>query len=161
MGKPIGNGHPLAAVATTREIATAFDRGMKYFNTFGGNPVSCEVGLAVLDEIRDRGLQHNAADVGAYFQDRLRQLQDNHPAIGDVRGRGLYIGVDLVSDRGDRTPDATLAERVSEQLKDEGVILIPTGIANNVLKIKPPMTYTRGNVDQVIDTLDRVLADAW
>jgi 4-aminobutyrate aminotransferase-like enzyme len=161
MGKPIGNGHPLAAVATTREIATSFDRGMKYFNTFGGNPVSCEVGLAVLDEIRDRALQHNAAEVGAYFLDRLRRLQDNHAAIGDVRGRGLYIGVDLVSDRDDRTPDAALAERVSEQLKDEGVILIPTGIANNVLKIKPPMTFTREDVNQVVDTLDRVLADAW
>jgi 4-aminobutyrate aminotransferase-like enzyme/Ser/Thr protein kinase RdoA (MazF antagonist) len=161
MGKPIGNGHPLAAVVTTREIAQALNTGMKYFNTFGGNPVSCEVGLAVLDEIRDRGLQKHAADVGAYFLARLRDLQCKHPAIGDVRGRGLYIGVDLVSDRTTKTPDPHLACRVSEQMKDEGVVVIPTGAADNVLKIKPPMVFTRANADQFVDTLERVLTDRW
>lgn len=161
MGKPIGNGHPLAAVATTREIATAFDTGMKYFNTFGGNPVSCEVGLAVLSEIRDRGLQQNAADVGSYFLARLGELRDAHPAIGDVRGRGLYIGIDLVTGPVDRTPDAALARRVSEQMKEEGVIVIPTGTADNVLKVKPPLVFTRANADQFVETLDRVLIDRW
>jgi 4-aminobutyrate aminotransferase-like enzyme len=161
MGKPIGNGHPLAAVVTTRDIADAFDTGMKYFNTFGGNPVSCEVGLAVLNEIRDRRLQEHAADVGSYFLSRLRDLPSAHAAIGDVRGRGLYIGIDLISDRTSRSPDPRLARRVSEQMKDEGVIVIPTGGANNVLKVKPPMIFTRQNADQFVDTLDRVLTERW
>jgi 4-aminobutyrate aminotransferase-like enzyme len=161
MGKPIGNGHPLAAVATTREIADAFDTGMKYFNTFGGNPVSCEVGLAVLDEIDRGGLQQHAADVGEYLRARLNGLQEAHPAIGDVRGRGLYIGVDLISDRSRKTPDAPLARRVSEQMKDEGVIVTPTGTHENVLKIKPPMVFSRANADRFTDTLARVLKDRW
>ncbi len=161
MGKPIGNGHPLAAVVTTREIADAFDTGMKYFNTFGGNPVSCEVGLAVLDEIRDRGLQDHAAEVGAYFLGRLRDLQNAHAAIGDVRGRGLYIGIDLISDPVAKTPDGALAHRLSEQMKDEGIIVTPTGAGNNVFKVKPPMVFSRTNVDQFIETLDRVLTDRW
>jgi 4-aminobutyrate aminotransferase-like enzyme len=161
MGKPIGNGHPLAAVATTREIADAFDTGMKYFNTFGGNPVSCEVGLAVLDEIDRRGLQDHAADVGEYLLGRLRELQHAHAAIGDVRGRGLYIGIELVSDRGKKTPDAPLARRVSEQMKDEGVIVIPTGTHDNVLKVKPPLVFSRANADHFTETLDRVLRDRW
>jgi 4-aminobutyrate aminotransferase-like enzyme len=161
MGKPIGNGHPLAAVATTREIADAFDTGMKYFNTFGGNPVSCEVGLAVLDEIDRGGLQQHAADVGEYLRARLNGLQEAHPAIGDVRGRGLYIGVDLISDRSRKTPDAPLARRVSEQMKDEGVIVIPTGTHDNVLKVKPPMVFSRTDADHFTETLDRVLRDRW
>jgi 4-aminobutyrate aminotransferase-like enzyme len=161
MGKPIGNGHPVAAVATTREVADAFDTGMKYFNTFGGNPVSCEVGLAVLDEIDNRSLQSHAAEVGEYLLGRLRSLQDLYPAIGDVRGRGLYIGVDLVSDRGEKTPDAQLARRVSEQMKDEGVIVTPTGTHENVLKIKPPMVFSRADADQFTVTLDLVLRDRW
>jgi 4-aminobutyrate aminotransferase-like enzyme/Ser/Thr protein kinase RdoA (MazF antagonist) len=161
MGKPIGNGHPLAAVVTTREIADAFDQGMKYFNTFGGNPVSCEVGMAVLDEIRDRGLERNAAEVGDHFQARLRELGDRHAAIGDVRGQGLYLGVDLVRDRVTREPDKALAARVAEQMKDEGVIVIPTGTHDNVLKIKPPMVFSRADVDLFCDALDRVLTDGW
>lgn len=161
MGKPIANGHPLAAVVTTREIAQAFDTGMKYFNTFGGNPVSCEVGLAVLNEIRDRRLQEHAADVGSYFLARLRNLARVHPAIGDVRGRGLYIGIDLISDGTAKTPDSLLARRVSEQMKDEGVIVVPTGAADNVLKIKPPMVFSSANADQFVDALDRVLRDRW
>jgi 4-aminobutyrate aminotransferase-like enzyme len=161
MGKPIGNGHPLAAVVTTRDIADAFDQGMKYFNTFGGNPVSCEVGMAVLDEIRDRDLQRHALDVGGYFRDRLEDLAVHHEAIGDVRGRGLYLGIDLVRDRGTREPDQALAARVGEQMKDEGVIVIPTGTHDNVLKIKPPMVFGRADADRFTDTLDRVLTDRW
>jgi 4-aminobutyrate aminotransferase-like enzyme len=148
-------------VATTREIADAFDTGMRYFNTFGGNPVSCEVGLAVLDEIEKGGLQEHAAEVGAYLLARLLELQKAHPEIGDVRGRGLYIGVDLVSDRATKGPDAPLARRVSEQMKDEGVIVVPTGTYENVLKVKPPMVFSRANADQLADTLDRVLRDRW
>jgi 4-aminobutyrate aminotransferase-like enzyme/Ser/Thr protein kinase RdoA (MazF antagonist) len=161
MGKPIGNGHPLAAVVTTREIADAFDQGMKYFNTFGGNPVSCEVGMAVLDEIRERDLERNAAEVGDYFHARLRDLEDRHGAIGDVRGQGLYLGVDLVRDRATREPDSALASRIAEQMKNEGVIVIPTGTHDNVLKIKPPMVFSRADVDLFCDVLGRVLTDGW
>ena len=96
LGKPIGNGHPLAAVITTPEIAQSFTNGMEYFNTFGGNPVSCAAGLAVLDVIRDEELQTNAAQVGDFLKDGLRQLQNQHPLIGDVRGIGLFLGIELV-----------------------------------------------------------------
>ncbi|MBS1882125.1 MAG: aminotransferase class III-fold pyridoxal phosphate-dependent enzyme [Actinobacteria bacterium] len=161
MGKPIGNGHPLAAVATTREIADAFDQGMKYFNTFGGNPVSCEVGIAVLDEIRDRDLQANAATVGGHFKERLLELAGRHAAIGDVRGRGLYLGIDIVGDPATREPDPRLASRIAEQMKDEGVIVIPTGTHDNVLKLKPPMVFTAADADRFAATLDRVLSDRW
>jgi len=119
------------------------------------------VGLAVLNEIRDRRLQEHAADVGSYFLARLRNLARVHPAIGDVRGRGLYIGIDLISDGTAKTPDSLLARRVSEQMKDEGVIVVPTGAADNVLKIKPPMVFSSANADQFVDALDRVLRDRW
>src|SRR5204863_733091 len=99
LGKPIGNGHPLGAVITTPEIAGSFETGMEYFNTFGGNPVSCATGLAVLDVIRDEELQQNALEVGEYLKRELRLLQDRHSLIGDVRGQGLFLGIELVRDR--------------------------------------------------------------
>jgi 4-aminobutyrate aminotransferase-like enzyme/Ser/Thr protein kinase RdoA (MazF antagonist) len=161
MGKPIGNGHPMAAVITTRAIAEAFDTGMKYFNTFGGNPVSCAIGMAVLDEIDSRGLQGHAAAVGDYFLDRLRALQSDHPLIGDVRGHGLYLGIELVTDPVTRHPAGEQARYLSERMKDEGVLVYPTGAGDNVLKIKPPMTFTREHVDVFADTLDAVLSREW
>ena len=106
MGKPIGNGHPLGAVVTTRAIAESFDNGMEYFNTFGGNPVSAAVGNAVLDVIEDDGLQANAAAVGSVLIDGLQDLAGDHEAIGDVRGAGLFIGVELVTDRTTQRPNA-------------------------------------------------------
>ena len=99
MGKPIGNGHPMAAVVTTSRIAAAFENGMEYFNTFGGDPVSCAVGLAVLDAIEKQKLQANALEVGTHLKDRLESLKQQHGLIGDVRGSGLFIGVEFVSDR--------------------------------------------------------------
>ncbi|MBS1677506.1 MAG: aminotransferase class III-fold pyridoxal phosphate-dependent enzyme [Actinobacteria bacterium] len=161
MGKPIGNGYPLAAVVTTRAIADAFDQGMKYFNTFGGNPVACEVGMAVLDEIEGRDLQRHAAVVGAHFKAGLEGLAARHAAIGDVRGVGLYLGVDLVRDPETREPDKALAQRIGEQMKDEGVIVIPTGIHDNVLKLKPPLVFSEADADRFVATLDRVLSDRW
>jgi 4-aminobutyrate aminotransferase-like enzyme len=161
MGKPIGNGHPLAAVVTTREIAATFDTGMKYFNTFGGNPVSCEVGLAVLDEIESLGLQRRAAEVGAYFLTSLQGLMDRHPLIGDVRGRGLYLGVELVRDRATLEPATHEAYLIAERMKDEGVIVYPTGGYDNVLKLKPPMVFDRSHADLFVDTLDAVLTNRW
>ena len=159
MGKPLGNGYPLAAVVTTREIADAFDNGMKYFNTFAGSPVACAIGEAVLDVVRDERLQERAHDVGAYFRQRLVALADAHPAIGDVRGYGLYLGVELVADRDLKTPAAALAYRVSERLKDEGVITYPNGDLDNVLKIKPPMVFGRDHADCFVDALDLVLGE--
>jgi 4-aminobutyrate aminotransferase-like enzyme/Ser/Thr protein kinase RdoA (MazF antagonist) len=157
MGKPLGNGHPLAAVVTTREIADAFDTGMKYFNTFGGNPVSCAIGNTVLDIIIGDGLQQHANDVGRYFRDSLRQLQQRHPLIGDVRAQGLYLGVELVRDPDTKEPAKAEAFEVTELMKDEGVIVFPNGVYDNVLKIKPPMTFRNEHVDIYCEALDRVL----
>jgi 4-aminobutyrate aminotransferase-like enzyme len=158
MGKPLGNGHPLAAVVTTREIADAFDTGMKYFNTFGGNPVSCAIGEAVLDIVRSDGLREHAMDVGEYFRRSLLQLQDHRPLIGDVRGQGLYIGVELVRDRQTREPATSEAFVVTELMKERGVIVFPNGVHDNVLKIKPPMTFQREHVDFYVEALDTVLS---
>jgi 4-aminobutyrate aminotransferase-like enzyme/Ser/Thr protein kinase RdoA (MazF antagonist) len=157
MGKPLGNGHPLAAVVTTREIADAFDTGMKYFNTFGGNPVSCAIGASVLDIVIGDGLQQHANDVGRYFADSLRQVQQRHTLIGDVRAQGLYLGVELVRDRDTKEPAKAEAFEVTELMKEQGVIVFPNGVYDNVLKIKPPMIFAREHVDIYCETLDRVL----
>jgi len=157
MGKPLGNGHPLAAVVTTREIADAFDTGMKYFNTFGGNPVSCAIGASVLDIVIGDGLQQHANEVGRYFAESLRQLQERHTLIGDVRAQGLYLGVELVRDRNTKEPAKAEAFEVTELMKEQGVIVFPNGVHDNVLKIKPPMIFARQHVDIYCDALDRVL----
>lgn len=159
LGKPIGNGHPISAVITTAQIADAFDNGMEYFNTFGGNPVSCAAGRAVLDVVRDEGLQDNARQVGAHFLDGLGQLAERHRLIGDVRGRGLFLGVELVRDRDTLEPAADEASRVIEAMKHQGILLSTDGPLHNVLKIKPPLVLTRTDVDRVVETLDGVLAE--
>jgi 4-aminobutyrate aminotransferase-like enzyme/Ser/Thr protein kinase RdoA (MazF antagonist) len=161
MGKPMGNGHPMAAVVTTRAIADAFDTGMKYFNTFGGNPVSCAIGEAVLDEIADRGLQQQAKATGEHFRNALGALAERHELIGDVRGRGMYLGVELVRDRSARTPATAEAMIVSELMKGAGVIVYPTGPTDSVLKIKPPLTFTAADADLFVTVLDGVLARDW
>ncbi len=158
LGKPIGNGHPLSAVVTTRELADAFANGMEYFNTFGGNPVSCAVGLAVLDVIEEEGLQANARVVGDHLLSRLRQLATRHRLIGDVRGRGLFLGIELVRDRDTLEPAAEEATTVIEAMRDRGVLLTTEGPFHNVLKIKPPMVWTTAHADIFTDTLDEVLA---
>jgi len=159
MGKPIGNGHPLAAVVTTPEIAATFDNGMEYFNTFGGNPVSCAVGLAVLDVIEREGLQQNALTVGAYLKGQLTSLVARYPLIGDVRGEGLFLGVELVRDRGTLEAATAEAAYVIERMKDRGVLLGTDGPWRNVLKIKPPMVFTKADADCLADVLDRVMAE--
>ena len=157
MGKPMGNGHPLAAVVTTKKIAKAFANGMEYFNTFGGNPVSCAVGLAVLDEIESRELQANAKEVGRYFKKKLKELQEQVECIGQVRGQGLFLGIEFVKDRESRTPDAWLAKKIVEEMKRRKVLLSTDGLENNVIKIKPPITFTKADVDIVIRNLGFVL----
>ena len=159
LGKPIGNGHPMGAVVTTPEIATAFANGMEFFSTFGGNPVSAAIGLAVLDVLEDEGLQARALDVGEHFSASLRGLMDRHPAIGDVRGRGLFLGVEIVSDRGAPTPGREAARYVVERMKRKGILLSTDGPDDNVLKIKPPLVFSGADADRVVAALDEVLAE--
>jgi 4-aminobutyrate aminotransferase-like enzyme/Ser/Thr protein kinase RdoA (MazF antagonist) len=159
MGKPIGNGHPLAAVVTTPEIAQAFDNGMEYLNTFGGNPVSCAVGLAVLDVIEEEDLQRHAQRVGGHLLRRLRALMDLHPSLGDVRGRGLFIGVELVSDPECREPAPDVARYVVERMKQHGILLSTDGPDHNVIKIKPPMTFNEQDADRIADVMGQVLSE--
>ena len=159
LGKPIGNGHPLAAVITTPEIAASFDTGMEYFNTFGGNPVSCEIGLAVLEVVQEEGLQENARVVGEYLMAGLRDLMTAHQLIGDVRGAGLFVGVELVRDHDTLEPAAQEASLVVEGMKDSGVLMSTDGPLRNVLKIKPPMVFNRSNAARLVETLDRVLRE--
>ncbi|MGH7470240.1 MAG: aminotransferase class III-fold pyridoxal phosphate-dependent enzyme [Longimicrobiales bacterium] len=157
VGKPIGNGHPLGAVFTTPEIAASFANGMEYFNTFGGNPVSCAVGTAVLDVIAEERLQHNALRVGAIMLNGLRELQSRHALLGDVRGLGFYLGVELVLDRERRTPAGACAAYVANRMRQRGILLSTDGPDHNVLKIKPPLVFTEADAHRLVETLDSVL----
>jgi 4-aminobutyrate aminotransferase-like enzyme len=157
VGKPFGNGHPLAAVVTTPEIAASFHNGMEYFNTFGGNPVSCAVGLAVLDVIEAEGLQDHARVMGDYLLREMAKLQEAHPLIGHVRGLGLFLGIELVSNRERKTPAASQAPAVVNLMKQRSVLLSTDGPDHNVIKIKPPMVFNRQNADYFLGMLDDVL----
>ena len=157
LGKPIGNGHPLAAVVTTPEIMAAFARHGRYFNTFGGNPVSCAAGLAVLDVLENEQLQENAAAVGAHLKNGLQQLQSQHELIGDVRGSGFVSGVELVRDSTTLEPATTEAAVVVNGMRDRGVLIGSTGADGNVLKIRPPMVFSAAHADRVVATLDETL----
>lgn len=160
MGKPIGNGHPMAAVITTGEIAAAFANGMEYFNTFGGNPVSASIGLAVLDVIRDERLMNHCANVGTRLMDGARALADRHEIIGDVRGLGLFIGIELVRNRETQAPASDELNTVIRKLKqDHGILLSSEGPHDNVLKIKPPAPFSLENCDYFLTSLDEVLTD--
>jgi ethanolamine-phosphate phospho-lyase len=157
LGKPMGNGHPLAAVVTTPAIASSFDTGMEYFNTYGGNPVSCAIGMAVLDVIEEEKLQENAHRVGAHLLERLGPLADRHRIVGDVRGLGLYIGVEIVADPGTRTPAPASAARLKERLRAHRILLSTDGPEDNVLKIKPPIVFTGDDAERLVDSLSRIL----
>jgi len=159
MGKPLGNGHPLAAVVTTRAIADAFDNGMEYFSTFGGNTVSCAVGSAVLDVLHDEALQEHALRVGALLLEGLRGLAPRHPLVGDVRGSGLFLGVELVRDRASLEPAAAEADYVVNRLREERILLGTDGPLHNVVKIRPPMPFHDADADRLLATLDRVLGE--
>jgi 4-aminobutyrate aminotransferase-like enzyme/Ser/Thr protein kinase RdoA (MazF antagonist) len=159
MGKPIGNGHPLGAVVTTPEIAAAFANGMEYFNTFGGNPVSCAIGMAVLDVIADEKLQAHALETGNYLMGKLRRLAEKHAVIGDVRGLGLFIGIELVRDRATLEPAAEEAAYVVNRMRECGILLSTDGPFHNVIKIKPPLPFSREDADFLVATLVRVLSE--
>lgn len=157
MGKPMGNGHPLSAVVTRRDLVDRFSGFGRYFNTFGGNPVSCAAGLAVLDIIDSENLQQNALEVGRHLIDGLWKLADDHLCIGDVRGTGLFLAVELVTDRDERTPATELTSRVVNDLRDRGVLTGAIGPDANILKLRCPMVLTRANADFALNALDDVL----
>lgn len=157
MGKPIGNGHPLAAVVTTPAIAASFANGMEYFNTFGGNPVSCAVGMAVLDVIEQEQLQTHAWQVGSHLLLALRSLMEKHPLIGDVRGLGLFVGIELVRNRETLAPAPEQAFYIANRMRDRGILLSTDGPFHNVLKIKPPLVLTQQNADQLVSTMNAIL----
>ena len=159
LGKPMGNGHPLAAVITTPGIADAFANGMEYFNTFGGNPVSCAIGMAVLDVIENEDLQKNADRAGNRLLHGLEGLMENHPLIGDVRGLGLYVGVELVTDRRTLDPAPEHADYIINRMKDHGILISTDGPLHNVLKMKPPLVFTEQNADEVVQALGKVLKE--
>ncbi|NOY36219.1 MAG: aminotransferase class III-fold pyridoxal phosphate-dependent enzyme [Chlorobi bacterium] len=159
LGKPMGNGHPIGALVTTRAVADVFDNGMEYFNTYGGNPVSCAVGREVLAVIRDEGLQHHALETGNYLISCLEELKQKHPVIGDVRGHGLFLGMELVKDREQRTPATTEADYLINRMREQGILMSNDGPDENVIKIKPPMCFGRNDVNFLIDTLDKVLRE--
>jgi 4-aminobutyrate aminotransferase-like enzyme len=161
MGKPIGNGHPLGAVVTTPEIARAFANGMEYFNTFGGNPVSCAAGLAVLDVMDSEGLQQNAREVGAHLLEGLRELVARHRIAGDARGLGLFAGLELVRNRETQEPAGNEAGYVANRMRDRGILLSTDGPFHNVLKIKPPLCFARSDADRLVETLDRILGEEY
>jgi 4-aminobutyrate aminotransferase-like enzyme len=154
LGKPMGAGHPLAAVVTTPEIAAKFATKSSYFNTFGGNPVSTAVGKAVIDVIDRENILQNVARVGAYTRVGLEKLLEKYDIIGDVRGRGLFLGMELVKDSALKTPDAITAHQMANLMKDEGVILSTHGRYENTLKIRPPMIFNQDNADQLLAALD-------
>ncbi len=157
LGKPIGNGHPIGAVVTTRKIAESFTTGMEFFSTTGGNTVSCAVGMAVLDEIENQKLQQNAKKVGSYLLKQLKALMKTHPIIGDVRGHGLFVGVELVRDRVTLEPAKAETKYVVDRLRDLGLLVSLDGPLHNVLKIKPPLVFTTENADRFVEALDFVL----
>ncbi len=156
-GKPAGNGFPLAGIITSREIMNEFERRNAYFNTFGGSPVAAAVGGAVLDEIENHDLCNRVAKVGDHLQVLLERLMDKHRSIGDVRGRGLYRGVELVTDRDTKEPATDLARQIPDAMKEAGVLMGITGSRGNVLKIRPPLVFDEANADQLAETLDSVL----
>jgi 4-aminobutyrate aminotransferase-like enzyme len=159
LGKPLGNGHPLGAVVTTAEIAASFANGMEFFSTFGGSTLSCMVGCEVLTIIDEEGLQANAGAVGDEMLAGLRALQQRHPIIGDVRGMGLFLGVELVRDRETLEPATEAASTIANRLRDHRILIGTEGPHDSVLKIRPPLTFGHGDAAMLLDRLDRILGE--
>jgi 4-aminobutyrate aminotransferase-like enzyme/Ser/Thr protein kinase RdoA (MazF antagonist) len=157
MGKPIGNGHPLGAVVTTPELAASLAAKTGFFSTCGGNPVSCAVGMAVLDVLEDEQLQAHALRVGKRLLKGLEELKKDFPIIGDVRGSGLYHGIELVLNRETLEPAEDEATYVLERLKDHGILVAVEGLFFNILKIRPPMPFSEQDADRLVETLDKIL----
>ncbi|WP_374438079.1 aspartate aminotransferase family protein [Pseudomonas panipatensis] len=159
LGKPMGNGQPIAGVVARAEVIESFGRSVRYFNTFGGNPVSCAAGQAVLEVIRDEGLQQRSAEIGAYLLQGFQRLAERHELIGDVRGAGLFLGVELVSDRQSKAPAATQTRRVVNAMRERGVLISAAGPLENILKIRPLLVFQREHADLLLDCLDGALSE--
>ncbi len=157
IGKPMGNGYPMAGIVLRPEVVAEFGPRARYFNTFGGNPVAAAAGKAVLDTIREEGLQENALEVGRYLRQGLESLTDRYHAIGDVRGSGLFVGVEIVADPAAKSPDATLTTRIVNGLRERHILISASGPRANVLKIRPPLVFSRENADTLVDSLADVL----
>jgi 4-aminobutyrate aminotransferase-like enzyme/Ser/Thr protein kinase RdoA (MazF antagonist) len=157
IGKPIGNGHPVAAVVCTRKVADAFANGMEYFNTFGGNPVSCAIGTEVLQVIREEGLQENARETGNYLKSALKEMRSEFPVIGDVRGQGLFLGIELTD--GELNPQTEKAAYLANRMRQLGILMSTDGQDVNVMKIKPPLVFSRSHADKLLDALRLVFRE--
>ena len=158
MGKPMGNGYPLAGLMSRNDIVTKFQDHEMYFNTFGGNPVACEVGMAVLDVIEQENLLENATRVGAYLASGLNKLKEKYDLIGDVRGRGLFFGIELVLDRKTKIPAPRETHRVVNLMKEHGILINFIGPHNNILKMRPMLSFSYENADLLLSTFDDILA---
>lgn len=156
LGKPMGNGHPMGAVVCTDEIAESFGKGVEFFSSFGGNPVSCAIGLSVLDVIEEEQLQQNAQQVGDHYLSLLKGLQKNYPSIGDVRGSGLFLGVEIVK-AGGLSPDTELAHLIKNELRNNNILISTDGPYDSVLKTKPPLCFTKQNAELVVENIEKVL----
>jgi len=157
MGKPMGNGHPLAGVVARVDMIEAFSKEAMYFNTFGGTPVSCAVGMAVLDALQEDHLMENAVSTGAYVTAGLRKLQEKYPLIGDVRDLGMFFGVELVQNRTTKAPAIVESRRIINLMRERGVLISTIGVTGSILKLRPPMPFQPEHADLLISTLDDVL----
>jgi 4-aminobutyrate aminotransferase-like enzyme len=157
LGKPIGNGHPIGAVITTREIADSFDNGMEFFSTFGGNNVSCAIGIAVLQTVLGENLQKHAKIVGARMLQQLRELMTRYEVIGEVRGSGFFLGVELVENRSTLEPATETTAKIVNRMREDGILIGADGPFHNVLKIRPPMPFTGENGDRLVESLSNGL----
>jgi 4-aminobutyrate aminotransferase-like enzyme len=159
MGKPMGNGYPVAGIGVAHDVVASFGRDMRYFNTFGGNTVAMAAAQATLDVIRDDQLQANAQRVGAVLRDGITELGKRYECVGDVRGAGLYLGVEIVSDGPSKTPDTPTATAIVNSLRERRVLISSTGESGNVLKIRPPLVFSMNDADRLLTELAAVLAD--
>jgi 4-aminobutyrate aminotransferase-like enzyme len=156
LGKPIANGHPMGAVVCTQEIADSFSKGVEFFSSFGGNPISCAIASTVLDIIEDEKLQENSKVVGDYYKSELQKLQQKNKCIGDVRGSGLFLGIEIVNPT-DNSPHTFLAQKLKNELRKKHILVGTDGPFDNVVKSKPPMCFTKENVDLVIVAMAEIL----
>ncbi|PTQ12118.1 aspartate aminotransferase family protein [Sphingomonas oleivorans] len=160
LGKPMGNGQPIAGLLTRHDVVQEFGRNTRYFNTFAGNTVSCAAAVAVLDVIERDGVMENARKVGGYLREQVGALAVRHECLGDVRGAGLFVGAEIVADRETRAPDRARTARVVNAMRENGVLISACGANHNILKIRPPLIFTETNVDLFVDVLDKALTSA-
>lgn len=158
LGKSIGNGHPLSVVVTSEDLSNEFNNGMEYFNSFGGNPVSCAIGHAVLKVIEEEELQKNAFRVGNELKTLLNEVKSVHDIIGDVRGKGLFLGIEIIRDLETLEPDKQVTHKIVNEMRNRKILLSSDGPDHNVIKVKPPMVFNSSNALFLVETLDKVLS---